>query len=153
MSTDVGNSISQDPVPNVPARRRFLEKCIGAIGSLGLMGVMYPIIRYLEPPPEAKGAATVEIAVESLPPESALAVTYRGRPAVVVNGPHGLVAFSAVCSHLGCAVKWVRRDQEFVCPCHGGRFDARGRVVGGPPPAPLMAIPVSSDGSKVVLGT
>jgi Rieske Fe-S protein len=32
---------------------------------------------------------------------------------------------------------------QFVCPCHGGVYDARtGKVLQGPPPAPLQRIPV-----------
>jgi len=34
-------------------------------------------------------------------------------------------------------------NMEFVCPCHGGTFDAKtGQVLGGPPPSPLPSIPV-----------
>ncbi len=53
------------------------------------------------------------------------------------------VAFDATCTHAGCAVQYDPSNVQFVCPCHGGVYDARtGRVVQGPPPAPLQAIPV-----------
>ena len=53
------------------------------------------------------------------------------------------VAFSAICTHAGCAVQYDPSNVQFVCPCHGGVYDARtGKVVQGPPPAPLQAIPV-----------
>ncbi len=67
-----------------------------------------------------------------------------GDPAYVVH-PSGdtFVAFSAVCTHAGCTVQFDSGSQQFVCPCHGGTFDARtGQVVGGPPPSPLPSIPV-----------
>jgi Rieske Fe-S protein len=53
------------------------------------------------------------------------------------------VAFSAVCTHAGCTVEFDSSSMEFVCPCHGGTYDAKtGHVLAGPPPSPLPAIPV-----------
>jgi Rieske Fe-S protein len=51
-------------------------------------------------------------------------------------------AFSATCTHLGCRVRWDAEAEQFKCPCHGGVFDREGRVVAGPPPAPLQRLAV-----------
>ncbi len=37
----------------------------------------------------------------------------------------------------------ARFNEGFACPCHGSRFDGRGRVVGGPAPRPLPWLEVS----------
>jgi menaquinol-cytochrome c reductase iron-sulfur subunit len=47
------------------------------------------------------------------------------------------VALSTRCMHLGCPVHYVDAAQRFICPCHGGVYDFRGFVVGGPPVRPL----------------
>lgn len=60
------------------------------------------------------------------------------------------VAFSAVCTHAGCGVGYDQTNEQFVCPCHGGTYDAKtGQVLAGPPPAPLPKIPVTVTNGKV----
>jgi Rieske Fe-S protein len=47
------------------------------------------------------------------------------------------VALSSRCMHLGCPVRFVAAAERFICPCHGGVYDFRGIVAGGPPVRPL----------------
>jgi rieske iron-sulfur protein len=65
--------------------------------------------------------------------------------------PAGLVAYSAICTHLGCTVLPRLSEQGYiVCPCHASVFDpaADARVISGPANRPLPALPieVASDG-------
>ncbi len=40
------------------------------------------------------------------------------------DGAAGLVAYSAICTHLGCAVnEKLNRDNLILCPCHGSIYD------------------------------
>lgn len=47
------------------------------------------------------------------------------------------IALSDRCMHLGCPVRYVQAAERFICPCHGGVYDFRGFVAGGPPVRPL----------------
>jgi Rieske Fe-S protein len=47
------------------------------------------------------------------------------------------IALSSRCMHLGCPVRYVQAAARFICPCHGGVYDFRGQVAGGPPVRPL----------------
>ena len=47
------------------------------------------------------------------------------------------IAISTRCMHLGCPVRYTAAAQRFICPCHGGVYDFRGKVDGGPPVRPL----------------
>ena len=69
----------------------------------------------------------------------------------VFSDDGGLYAISAVCTHLGCVVA-LQEEGGFFCPCHGSRFDSRGKVLKGPAPKALLhlALSVSPDGQLVV---
>lgn len=72
-----------------------------------------------------------------------------GRSVALFRDEEGVHAISIVCTHLGCIVKPT--SAGFECPCHGSRFAPDGAVTGGPAPAPLPWIKVTSaDGALVV---
>ncbi|WKX69736.1 ubiquinol-cytochrome c reductase iron-sulfur subunit [Streptomyces sp. XD-27] len=61
-------------------------------------------------------------------------------------------AFGAVCTHAGCVVSSVE-DERIKCACHGSEFDARtGKVLTGPAVAPLPAVPVRTEGGRLIVG-
>jgi len=50
---------------------------------------------------------------------------------------------------------WLKSAQVLQCPCHQSRYDLRqgAKVVGGPAPRPLPALPLTlSDGALKVAG-
>ena len=67
---------------------------------------------------------------------------------IVANTDKGMVAVSAICTHKGCDVGYKAEVHQFVCPCHGARFDEDGKVVRGPAKKDLQKY--SSD-SAVIL--
>jgi Rieske Fe-S protein len=56
---------------------------------------------------------------------------------VVRTGDRQVVAYSAQCTHLGCAYHWEAGKNQFVCPCHGSTFSIDGKVMAGPAARPL----------------
>lgn len=70
----------------------------------------------------------------------------------LVNTSSEVFAISSVCTHLGCLIDWSRHKSQFLCPCHGGRYDIEGRVISGPPPSPLTRIPLKVENGKVYIG-
>ena len=57
----------------------------------------------------------------------------------------------AQCTHMGCIPLF--KQQEFVCPCHGSRFDLAGRVVKDVPAPRNLDIPPYhfKDGGKTIV--
>lgn len=72
---------------------------------------------------------------------------------VVVTQPAAgeFKAFSATCTHQGCAVKSVS-DGVINCPCHNSSFSITdGSVQGGPAPKPLPAVHITVSGDSIRL--
>lgn len=69
------------------------------------------------------------------------------------QGAEGLVAYSAICTHLGCSVLGrLDRENNIACPCHASRFDPRNNaaVIGGPAPRPLPSLPLTVNPEGVI---
>ena len=79
--------------------------------------------------------------LDKLPPGGGLRASLGGDDAAIVLNVDGAVrAFLAVCTHEGCPLGWNAQQHLIRCPCHGGAYDTRGKVVSGPPPAPLTEL-------------
>jgi cytochrome b6-f complex iron-sulfur subunit len=63
-----------------------------------------------------------------------------------------LVAFSNICTHLGCIPNWLPAELKFKCPCHGSGFYQSGINFEGPAPRPLerFKISLNAEGKIVV---
>lgn len=66
----------------------------------------------------------------------------------------GIIAFSKICSHMGCAVAlYEQQTKHLLCPCHQSTFDVTraAKVIFGPAarPLPQLAITVDEDGYLV----
>jgi rieske iron-sulfur protein len=77
--------------------------------------------------------------------------------------PEGFVAYSAICTHLGCTVNFSHEAMPGVpyphihCPCHDGIYNpaAGAQVIAGPPPRPLPQLPlrISAQGELEAAGS
>jgi ubiquinol-cytochrome c reductase iron-sulfur subunit len=66
----------------------------------------------------------------------------------------GIIAFSKICSHMGCAVAlYEQTTKHLLCPCHQSTFDVTraAKVIFGPSarPLPQLAITVDSEGHLI----
>jgi Rieske Fe-S protein len=70
---------------------------------------------------------------------------------VVTEDGVNFTAFSNVCTHLGCRVRWVTEQESYFCPCHNAVFGRDGAVVAGPPPAPLDQFEVMVEEGQLMI--
>jgi menaquinol-cytochrome c reductase iron-sulfur subunit len=80
----------------------------------------------------------------------------RKRNPAIDTEPHdkfnSYIALSSRCMHLGCPVRYVEAAERFICPCHGGVYNFRGQVAGGPPVRPLDRFYTYVHGGYVYIG-
>jgi len=134
-------------------RRRFLTVMLAGIGGVLAAAAGWPIFKFLAPSDQGGGGGQVKVDKTAIPVGGSHLFNYKGKPAVLLQlEPGRFVALSAVCTHLGCIVKWVEAEAHFLCPCHGGKFSPAGAVLSGPPPTALETFPVALDGDQVVVG-
>ncbi|MYS25187.1 ubiquinol-cytochrome c reductase iron-sulfur subunit [Streptomyces sp. DvalAA-14] len=72
-------------------------------------------------------------------------------------GHEGIVAFSKICTHVGCPISlYEQQTHHVLCPCHQSTFDLSdgARVLFGPAghPLPQLRISVNGEGNLIALG-
>jgi quinol---cytochrome c reductase iron-sulfur subunit, bacillus type len=143
-------------------RRRFMTATVHGAGAIAVSAFALPALGFaagsalFERPPvtwEAIGkpedfpndtyVPRVVTTVAGIGQVGKTTVYVRGRNDAIDKPPNPpgydeqFVAISTRCMHLGCPVRYIEAAQRFVCPCHGGVYDFRGKVSGGPPVRPL----------------
>jgi Rieske Fe-S protein len=149
----------QGPVENrealATARRGFLKALVGVLSTAMALVLGLPVLRSLfvasagkEAPWSRVGAvgdlppgSPVEMKFETLETDAYLRTTALRSVWVVRTPAGGVDVYSPVCPHLGCHFLWNPAAGRFECPCHASIFALDGRVLGGPAPRPLDALP------------
>ncbi len=143
-------------------RREFIKKSLYGVLAIFGLGFLIPGLKVLYPVSDRKKELVFFplISEDDVPragvKKTELLFTVAGRErktrVFIVSTPDNLVVFSATCSHLGCLVNYHKDKREFICPCHGGRYDLTGKNIAGPPPAPLTKLPIRQEKGMILVG-
>lgn len=155
------------PDEKVLERNGFLGLVTWAIGGLISLGLGIPAISYLIGPslqkPEGQdwirlGSSTkVEFGKPTLfkttiQRQTGWIVTDKEVSAYIFTEQgREFIAFSNICTHLSCRVRWIDDQDQFFCPCHNAVFDRNGLVVSGPPPRPLDRYQVKVEDDQIYI--
>ena len=133
-------------------RRRFLRT--SAVGAAGVGGVA--LLSSCgsggsgEAPAPNPGAPWNEVLSASELPVGESAEVAIGEDRILLHrsAETEVHAFSAVCTHQGCAV--APEPERFACPCHGSVFNLEtGAPEGGPAREPLPSYPAEINGEMI----
>jgi len=137
-----------------PQRRSLVRWLLGGGFTISLASFLYPVIRFLNPPPVSEAAVNEVVAgkVQDLTPNSGKIVRFGNSPVILLRlNQTDWRAFSAVCTHLSCIVQYQPEGTRIWCACHNGVYNLNGQVVSGPPPRPLEEYAVHIRGEDVVV--
>ncbi len=121
------------------SRRNFLSNLLFGVGFGGSAFLFIRhIIAYVFPKIEPKKFRKILVAREGeVKVGEVKPLVINGKELYLVHTPEKYIVVSAVCTHLGCKVRWEQHRERFYCPCHKAIFDMMGNVIEGPPPRPL----------------
>ncbi|MCE9557614.1 MAG: Rieske (2Fe-2S) protein [Armatimonadetes bacterium] len=148
------NPCSKDevkPDPKSPDRRKFLGASVGIINVGLLAAIAGPVLGFIASPLGRKRSSkwVPVAALEDIPEGAAHEISYKlaikdgyqditqKYTVFLTRQGDDVICIDPACTHLGCRVKYQDDQKRFFCPCHGGVFDAEGKVVSGPPPHAL----------------
>ena len=142
----------------VPSRRSFLTRLWVVLGFVALAEFIAVAVSFLRPGkskalPDRDETVFIGGAVDKFIPNSVTAFV-RGRFYLARLEDGGFLALSRKCTHLGCTLPWVEKENKFVCPCHASAFDITGDVVSAPAPRALdiYAVIIENNIVKVDIG-
>lgn len=140
-----------------PSRRSFLKKLWLGLGIVAVLEFAGVVVAYLLPHRRSSekselGALVEAGLVEGFPLNSVTAFV-RGKFYLCRLEDGGFLAVSRKCTHLGCTVPWLDKEQKFACPCHGSAFDIRGEVASAPAPRALDIFPLIIENRTVKVDT
>ena len=143
-------------------RRQFLTLGIGGVVSvilaIPLVGYLFDVL-FRPTSVQWVPVCTLDQLNAETPIE--FTVTFQGQNASInyadvrgiflIRQGSGVLAFSNICTHMNCSVRWLGYRQQILCPCHGGTYDRYGNLAGGPPPYGLPYVPVQIQGNQVLV--
>jgi cytochrome b6-f complex iron-sulfur subunit len=136
-------------------RSEFIKLGNRLLAVTGLAVVFGPVVAYFFPAKleETPSEPVPAGPLDDLPEGESKTISFGRYPALIIHTPQGLRAYSAVCTHFACIVKWDPEANEIMCPCHDAGFDVlTGEVIHGPPPRGLDVFPVEVVDGQIYVG-
>ncbi len=137
------------------SRKNFLQIVKTFLAATGLAALAAPIVAFFYPsnleetPSEPVNAGPAA----DLPLNESKIIKFGRYPAIIINTPDGIKAYSSVCTHFACLVKWHKESGEIICPCHDAAFSPKdGSVLSGPAPEGLTVFNVEIRDGNIFIG-
>ncbi|HYM20444.1 MAG TPA: Rieske 2Fe-2S domain-containing protein [Candidatus Kapabacteria bacterium] len=126
-------------------RRTMLKGILGVGLTTVFAPILYAVGRYLGYQGGGSGQKDVMIGATDVSADHpSKLLDINDQPVLVIyQAGHGIRAFNAKCTHLGCTVSYQPEVPGFYCKCHHGRYDANGiNVPGTRPKRPLTELTI-----------
>lgn len=138
----------------VKERRSFLNLILAFLSAISALIIGLPLIRFTFPPEgviKMRGRKTQVGKVREIPEGGSKTVLFENSPVLLINYGGEFRALSAICSHMGCFLRWDPQSGQIKCPCHYASFDIEGKVISGPPPRPLKSFKIEISDERIFI--
>ena len=142
---------------DLSSRRSFFTKLWIFLGVVALAELVAVLFGYFKPRKQAAITTGAEAIITAGPADKFVPGTVtafvRGKFYLARLTDGGFLALSRTCTHLGCTVPWVAKENKFICPCHSSEFDIRGEVLSPPAPRALDIHPITIENNILKVDT
>ena len=139
------------------SRRSLLSKLWVLLGIVALAELIALVFAFFKPRKQRVSKAERDAIITAGPLDSFLPGTVtafvRGKFYLARLNDGGFLALSRSCTHLGCTVPWVAKENKFICPCHSSEFDITGEVISPPAPRALDIYKIIIENNIVMVDT
>lgn len=146
------NTQEEEPVSSRRSLLNILWILLGTVAFAELLGLLFA---FFKPRKQSISSSVQDAVITAGPLDSFLPGTVtafvRGRFYLARLADGGFLALSRTCTHLGCTVPWVAKENKFICPCHSSQFDITGEVISPPAPRALDIFQVTIENNMVTV--
>ena len=118
--TDLKNNKPEEK--SASTRRSLLTKLWVLLGIVALAELFSLVFAFFKPRKQRITTTDRDAIIVAGPLENFLPGTVtafvRGKFYLARLADGGFRALSRTCTHLGCTVPWVAKENKFICPCH-----------------------------------
>ncbi len=155
------------------SRREFFFKSAGTIAVISTSGLLSTIITSCSGSgPSGPSPVTTMSIIQGTVSNNEISVSLAASSPIANKGTRAVVeysngggavlvehnsddtyrAISGICTHQGCIVTdYDGTNNDFVCPCHGSRFDLNGNVVQGPAQSKLQEYATRTENGSLII--
>jgi nitrite reductase/ring-hydroxylating ferredoxin subunit len=155
--SETENNIKYPDIEPGSSRRSFFTKLWIFLGIVALAELVAVLFGYFKP--RKQGITSERVApiinagsVDKFEPGTVTAFV-RGKFYLACLDDGGFLALSRTCTHLGCTVPWVAKENKFICPCHSSEFDIKGEVLSPPAPRALDIFQITIENNILKVDT
>ena len=155
--TEIDSKNNESAPKGASTRRSLLTKLWVLLGIVALAEIISLVFAFLKPRKPRISATDLDSIIIVGPVGKFLPGTVtafvRGKFYLTRLANGGFLALSRTCTHLGCTVPWVSKENKFICPCHSSEFDITGEVISPPAPRALDIYQVIIENNIVKVDT
>ncbi len=128
-------------------KREFLSLLLTLLGLTAAGSFVYPLVRFLAPPSGKAKSKQITFKKSEIPVGEAKEIPFGGVPAIIINRPgKGFIAFSRVCSHLGCLIDYNKTQNRYNLSLPRGHIRSRRKCRIRPSPKTFAEVSLESRG-------